>query len=244
LRVPPTLMRELGIARGVYTSTLAVFGDTHGRLVDESYRAGPPWLSEYDRTKWLAHYEVAEPMMRDGLPLVIVQPGVVYGPGDTSSVRTTLIQYLRGRLPVVPQRTAYCWSHVDDAVDGHLLAMERGRPGESYIIAGPPATLRHAFEIAERITGIKAPRLHPGPRTLRAAAALMSVVEKLIPVPDAYTAEGLRVIAGVTYLGDNAKARSELAFDPRPLEEGLHETLEHEMALLGMKRPSPPSPLP
>ena len=228
------LMRELAVPRGVYTSTLAVFGDTHGRLVDENYRAGPPWLSEYDRTKWLAHYEVAEPMMRAGLPLVIVQPGVVYGPGDTSSVRTTLIQYLRGRLPAVPRRTAYCWSHVDDAVEGHLLAMERGRPDASYIIAGPPYTLAHAFEIAERITGIKAPRLHPGPSTLRATAALMGLVEKVFPVPDAYTAEGLRVIAGVTYLGDNAKARREFGYNPRPLEVGLRETLEHEMALLGM----------
>ncbi len=78
------LMRELDIPRGVYTSTLAVFSDTKGRLVDETYRHNGPWLSLYDRTKWLAHYRVAEPMIRQGLPLVIVQPGLVYGPGDTS----------------------------------------------------------------------------------------------------------------------------------------------------------------
>src|ERR1700680_2266655 len=66
------MMKELRIAKGVYTSTLAINGDTHGKLVDESCRAGGPWLSEYDRTKWVAHYEIAEHMMRAGLPLVIV----------------------------------------------------------------------------------------------------------------------------------------------------------------------------
>jgi dihydroflavonol-4-reductase len=63
------LMRELGISKGVYTSTLAVFSDTRGRLVDETYRYDGPHLSEYDRTKWVAHYEVAEPMIEAELPL-------------------------------------------------------------------------------------------------------------------------------------------------------------------------------
>src|SRR5262245_48341853 len=86
------LMRDLGIPKGIYTSTLATFSDTHGRTVDEGYRYDGPHLSEYDRTKWAAHYEVAEPLIAAGLPLVIVQPGLIYGPGDTSSARTTLIQ--------------------------------------------------------------------------------------------------------------------------------------------------------
>src|SRR5439155_1159165 len=63
-----TTMKELRIPKGVYTSTLAVFSDTHGQLVDETYRQDGkgPWLTEYDRTKWVAHYEVAEPMIREG----------------------------------------------------------------------------------------------------------------------------------------------------------------------------------
>lgn len=69
-------MRELAVPKGVYTSTLAVFGDTHGQIVDETYRYTGPHLSEYDRTKWAVHYEVALPMTAEGLPLVIVQPGL------------------------------------------------------------------------------------------------------------------------------------------------------------------------
>jgi len=236
------LMRELAIPKGVYTSTLAVFSDTHGQLVDERFRFHAKHLSIYDETKWRAHYEVAEPAIESGLPLVIVQPGLVFGPGDTSSLRRTLLQYLRGRLPLVPRETAYCWGHIEDTARAHVLAMEKGRPGESYIIAGPAHTLVEAFEIAERITGVPAPRFEAPPALLRGLASAIERIERLVqlPLPETYTAEGLRVIAGVTYLGNSAKARRELGFSARPLEEGLRETLLHEMRLLGM-RPRTPS---
>lgn len=229
-------MKEAGVPKGVYTSTLAVFSDTRGRLVDETYRFDPkaePFLSEYDRTKWEAHYEVAEPMMRDGLPLVVVQPGLVYGPGDTSSVRTALVDYLRRRLPMTPRGAAFCWAHVEDVARGHLLAMEKGRPGESYIIAGERFGFVEAFDLAEKITGIPAPRLHPAPALMRAMAAFMTAAGRLVPLPEKFAGESLRAVAGVTYLGSNEKARRELGYAPRPLSEGLRETLFHEMELLG-----------
>lgn len=230
------LMQELAIPKGVYTSTLAVFGDTGGKLADETYRMDGPWLSEYDRTKWAAHYQVALPMIEAGLPLVIVQPGVVYGPGDASSIRDLFEQYLTRKLPMVPARTSFSWAHVEDVVTGHLLAMERGRPGESYIIGGPVHTLVEAFAIAERLTGVPAPRMQAPPELLKALAAMVAPLEGILPLPDAYTAEGLRVAAGTTYIGDNAKARGELGYAPRTLEAGLGETLAAEMARLNLAR--------
>jgi nucleoside-diphosphate-sugar epimerase len=62
----------------------------------------------------------------------------------------------------------------------------------------------------------------------------MGVIEKVVWLPETYRSETLRISAGVTYIGDNAKARRELGYDPRPLEEGLRELLTHEMRLLGM----------
>ncbi len=228
------LMRDLGIAKGVYTSTLAVNSDTHGKLVDESYHYSGPFLSEYDRTKWVAHYEVADPMIKAGLPLVIVQPGLIYGPGDTSSARTTFIQYLQRKLPVIPAKTAYSWAHIADIARGHILAMEKGKAGEDYIIAGPTHTFVDAMKIASDITGIPMPKV-VSPDLLKGASAVMGVVEKGISVPESYSSEYLRVSAGVTYIGSNAKAVRELDYHPRSLEEGLAETLHHEMKLLGMK---------
>lgn len=228
------LMRELGIPKGVYTSTIAVFGDTEGWVGDESYRHTGPWLSEYDRTKWEAHYEVAVPMMQAGLPLVIVQPGVVYGPGDPSAIGMLLRQYLRRTLPAIPKGTAYCWGHVDDTALGAIRAMEKGRPGESYILAGPPHSLEEALAIAAEITGIRPPRLRLAAGLLRAAAGVAGLVERIVPLPESYSAETLRVAAGVTYLGSSEKAHLELGWSVRSLETGLRQTLEHEMGVLGM----------
>jgi nucleoside-diphosphate-sugar epimerase len=228
------LMRELGIAKGVYTSTVAVFSDTRGKVPEESHRHRGVWLSEYERTKAMAHYEVAEPMIRAGLPLVIVQPGVVYGPGDPSAIGDMFRQYLRRKLPMVPEGAAYSWAHVDDTARGHMLAMEKGQPGESYIIAGPVHTVTEALAMAERITGIPAPRKHVRPPVLKMLALVMSLVETVVPVPERYASETLRLAAGRTYLGFPAKAERELGFRARPLEAGLSETLPEEMKRLGI----------
>lgn len=229
------LMRDLNIPKGVYTSTLAINSNTHGQAVDETYRFDGAHISEYDRTKWEAHYHVAVPMMEQGLPLVIVMPGMVYGPDDTSSMRTTLIQYLQRKLPLMPQHTALAWAHVDDVVQGHILAMEKGKPGETYIIAGPVHRFTEAMHIAEQITGVPAPKMKASPAVLKIMAGIMGVVGKIMPLPETMAEETLRVMAGTTYTGSNAKAKRELGYDPRPLEEGLRETLLHEMELLGMK---------
>ena len=223
------LMKELNIPKGVYTSTLAVNSDTHGVEADENYHFNGKHISVYDQTKAEAH-DVAVKMIKDGLPLVIVQPGLVYGPGDTSSVRTSFIQYLKKQLPVMPKQTAFSWAHVDDIAHAHWLAMEKGRAGENYNICGPTHTFINGLE---EITGVRLPMAVPA-GMIRVMSTMMYVFDKFIPVPESYTGEGLRIIAGVTYIGTNAKAKRELGYDPRPLKTGLAETLKHEMKLLGM----------
>jgi nucleoside-diphosphate-sugar epimerase len=230
------VMKEMGIQKGVYTSTVAVFSDTKGKLVDETHRSSGPHPTEYNRTKWLAHYEVAEPMMKVGLPLVIVLPSMVYGPGDTGPMGEALKQYIRGKLPILPEKAAFGWAHVDDVARGHILAMEKGVPGQSYVLAGPPHTMIEAFEMAEKITGIKAPRIRLSPSVLRFMSKLMAVVGAVVPVPETYAAESLRAVAGTTYLASSEKAKRELGFAVRPLEEGLRETLMHMMGELGLSR--------
>lgn len=232
-------MRDLGIPRGVYTSSVAVFSDTRGRMVDETYRHDGPWLTLYDRTKWQAHYEVAAPLVRDGLPLVIVQPGLVYGPGDTSIVHRTLLLYLRRRLPMMPRGTAYCFGYVDDVARGHLLAMDRGRTGESYILGGPLHTFTEFFSTCEALCGVPAPRLQPQPGVVRVLAEVMRVLGVVVPLPESYRYESLRVMAGVTYGGDDSKARRELSYSVRTLQEGLRPTLRAALKEVGL--PFPPT---
>ena len=226
------LMRELAIPKGVYTSTLAVNSDTRGALVDESYRFRGNHVSLYDWSKAEAH-ALADRAIADGLPLVVVQPGLIYGPGDTSGVRTMLVQYLERKLPMIPKSAAYCWAHVDDEARGHVLAMERGTPGRSYFLAGPAHTIAGALDLAAQITGIPAPRVRLPSAMLKGAAGVMSLVARFISLPASASPESLRVLAGVTYLGRADRARDELGWHARPLADGLADTLRHESRLLG-----------
>ena len=229
-------MKELGVPKGVYTSSVAVYSDTKGLVPDEHYRYMGPQLSLYDRTKWIAHYDVALPMMAAGLPLTIVMPGVIYGPGDTGGLHAALIDLLKQRLPITPAVTAFCWCHVEDAARGHILAMEKGRVGETYIITGPRHTFEEAFDLAAGIAKVKKPRFHPRPGLMRLMAAVMDVVSRAVVLPPAYQPEALRVLAGTTYFGSNAKAARELGFTARPLAEGLSQTIEHEMRMLAKSK--------
>ena len=224
------LMQELKIPKGVYTSTCAINSNTKGKLVDESYRFTGKHLSEYDRTKAAAH-DLAEEFIAKGLPLVIVMPGGIYGPGDTSSLRTTLLDFLHGRLPMIPSHFGICVAHVDDTVQGHILAMEKGRIGESYIIAGEPYRMSDIFKLASQITGKPAPLTAPY-QIMKVMSVLVKPFDTILP--ESYTSEGLRVFSDTTYWGDNTKAKRELGFTARPFREGFEGTLHHEMKLLGM----------
>lgn len=224
------LMQELKSPKGVYTSTCAVNSDTHGKVVDESYHFRGKHISEYDRTKAAAH-DIAKEFIAKGLPLVIVMPGLIYGPGDTSSLRESIIGHLQGQLPMIPAEAGNCPAHVEDVAQGHILAMEKGRVGESYIIAGDRYLLADAFILASQVSGKRPPIVAPA-----SMLKIMSVLAKPFDaiLPPSYTSEGLRVIAGVTYMGDNSQAKRELGYEPRPFREGWEATVRHEMRLLGM----------
>lgn len=225
------VMDELDVPKGVYTSTLAVNSDTNGVAVDEDYRYAGPHLTAYDRTKWQAHYEVAEPMVEDGLPLVTVMPGLVYGPGDTSVFGDALRDYLRGDLPMIPREVAYSPGHVEDIARAHIQAMEHGRAGEEYIIGGEPTTLVDLFDIVGDCA-VRDPPRAVSPALFSALAPIADVLERVVSLPKDYRAESLRVLSGVTYIGDNSKAKTELGLEHRPLREGLEETVTHELAEL------------
>ncbi|HET9909956.1 MAG TPA: NAD-dependent epimerase/dehydratase family protein [Anaerolineales bacterium] len=222
------LMQELRIPKGVYTSSLVVNSDTQGELKDESYHFTGQHLSEYSRTKAVAH-EMAKEFIAKGLPLVIVMPGLIYGPGDTSILRANIRDFLNQKLPLLPSQNAYCWAHVDDIVQGHILAMEKGRIGESYIIAGEPVTTADAFKLAGEITGKRVPSV-VSYNLIKALSVIVRPFDNFLP--ETFTSEGLRMIAGVTNWGDNSKAKRELGYHPRPFREGWGETLLHEQKLL------------
>jgi nucleoside-diphosphate-sugar epimerase len=210
------------VPRVVYTSTLAVNSDTEEQVVDETYHFDGTHLSHYDRTKARAH-DIAVDLAAQGLPVVLVQPGLVYGPGDTAQTGAMIAQVVRGGRPLVPASGGVCWAHVDDVAEGHVLAMQRGEPGQSYLLAGPRATLAAGLREVAALAGTKGPRVLPE-RAVRATASVLGAVGRVVPLPPGYAAETMRASLA-TYYGNPAKAERDLGWSPRPLHEGLGETV-------------------
>jgi dihydroflavonol-4-reductase len=220
---------EAKVAKVVYVSTVGAFGNTHGKVVEESYEhPGKEFTSCYEETKWEAH-QTARRMIRDeGLPCVIVQPGGVYGPGDTSSIGELLNQFLSGKMPLIPfPELGICLSHVEDIAAGIVLALDRGKAGETYVLSGPVTTVREAIDVVAKVTGRKAPK-HAIPTPLmKAMVPIGPLVGKMMGQPPNLR-ELISSADGVTFWASHEKATRELGYEPRGLEQGLRETLEAE----------------
>ncbi len=220
---------EAKIPKVLYVSTVGAFGNTHGKVVDESYEhPGREFTSCYEETKWEAH-QIAKRMIRDeGLPCIIVQPGGVYGPGDTSSIAELLNQFLSGKMPLIPfPELGICLSHVEDIAAGILLALDKGKPGETYVLSGPATTMRETIGVVAGVTGRKAPK-HAIPTPLmKAMVPIGPLIGKMMGQPPNLR-ELISSADGVTFWASHEKASRELDYEPRGLEQGLRETLEVE----------------
>lgn len=225
------LAHELGIPRIVYASTLAIYGDTGGELVDESHQGSPPFLTEYDRTKWLAHYKVALPMIEQGAPVIVVMPGGVYGPGDTSIIGQMMEAFYKGQTPILPgPETTLTYAHVEDVAEGFILAAEKGVPGESYILAGPAIPLGEMIDFWAQLTGKRAPLLRIPADLVKPLAPVVGFVEQILPLPSMYSRDATATL-GATYTGRADKARAELGWETRSLQAGMAETFRHIAAM-------------
>jgi nucleoside-diphosphate-sugar epimerase len=208
----------------VYVSTCAVFGDTHGQVVEEGFRRDSDFPSEYERTKTLAH-EIAEDRIASGAPIVIVQPGGVYGPNDHSEVGNMIEQVRTGKLPakMFPE-AGFMFCHVEDIAAGIVLALDKGKVGESYVLSAEQSTIGELIDKVASIAGRKPPRFTMPSALLKLSAPLGPVIGPLMGFPPNLR-ELIASSDGVTYWATDAKARRELGFAPRDLDTGLRDTL-------------------
>ncbi len=209
-----------GTPRIVYVSSGNIYGNTHGVIVDETYRRNldDGFLSWYDETKYGAH-EVAEQRIAAGAPIVAVLPSQVYGPGDRSGFGEQVRLAHAGKLPyraLTDVRIGLI--HADDLAQGIVAAFDHGRIGERYNLGGPLSSLGEAEAIAARLGGHQLPRLRLPDGLLRTMAPL----GRLIGQPN--LREVVAASSGVTYLASPAKAQAELGFKTREIEQGLRDT--------------------
>ena len=217
---------EAGVRRVVYVSTVMVFGNTHGRVLDESYVRpdSEAFMSCYEETKHKAH-EFALERIEAGAPIVIVQPGGIYGPGDESDMAGMVDQARNGKLKakVFPE-SGGTFVHVEDAADGILLAMDRGKPGESYILGGERSTLGDVLDRVAVLSGHKPAKVTVPPALVWLMAPLAPLIGKRAGLPPNLP-EAIRSAHDTTFWFRDDKAREELGYIPRDLDTGLRDTL-------------------
>jgi nucleoside-diphosphate-sugar epimerase len=222
---------EAGVRRIVYTSTVVVFGPTPRGIVgnEQMPRATPRFLTEYEESKAVAEKEALELTSR-GFPIVVVHPTRVYGPGkltEGNTVSLMIDQYDRGRFPVLPGRGENVGNYalVDDLVEGHVLAMEKGTVAERYILGGENSSLKGLLRLVDESTR----RRHFQVSLPRSVSMFYAALEKR-------KADWFGVYPRITpgwmktFLEDwaytSAKAERELGYRITPLREGVARTLD------------------
>ncbi|MEN6466808.1 MAG: hopanoid-associated sugar epimerase [Syntrophaceae bacterium] len=215
------------VERIVYTSSVAVLGlNTDGSPADEETPVSlSDMIGHYKRSKFLAEAEVRRLAQEPGMPVVIVNPSTPVGPGDIKPTPTgrIIVDAASGRMPAYVD-TGLNFVHVDDVAEGHLLAMERGRPGERYILGGANMSLKEALAEIASLAGRRPPRIRlPHGLVLAFAAASegWSLISRCEP---RVCMTGARLSCRKMYFSAE-KARRELGYGTRPVTEGFRDAI-------------------
>ena len=157
--------------------------------------------------------------------MIVVMPGGVYGPGDSSDLGRLIDRVRSGRLPgrMYPE-TGFNWVHVDDAVEGILLAHDRGRIGEQYVLGGEIGTMGDMIDAVAAASGRSAPRWRVPSPLLKAGIPFGRILGPMLGLRPNLR-ELIAAADGVTYWAGHEKARRELGYEPRDLKTGVEETV-------------------
>ena len=218
--------KSAGVEKFVYTSTVGTMAVPRaGVLPDESVVASiDEMIGAYKRSKWLAEHE-ARQAAAAGLPVVIVNPTTPIGPGDAKPTPTgrIIVDFLNGRMPAYVD-TGLNFVPVEDAAAGHLLAAERGRPGERYILGGENLSLKRALTILSEISGRRAPRVRVPHALALAAGYADAVLSRLIGREPQIPLEGVRMARHNMFV-NTERARVELGFSPGSLRAAFERAV-------------------
>jgi dihydroflavonol-4-reductase len=211
-----------GVRRVVHTSSVATLGHRQdGRPADEHTPISlDDMVGPYKRSKFLGEREVRK-LVERGLPAVIVNPSTPVGPHDIRPTPTgrLIVEAMAGRMPAYVD-TGLNIVHVDDVAEGHLLALERGRIGERYILGGDDMSLAEILHALAAISGRSPPRVRLPRLALYPVAYASELLARLSGGEPFATVDGLKLARHHMYFSSR-KAAEELGYSPRPAAEGL-----------------------
>jgi dihydroflavonol-4-reductase len=223
---------EAGCSRIVYTSTVGCIGLPKGegegiKPTDESAAVSEAQMSNhYKRSKWQAE-QIALQLARKGLPVIIVNPSAPVGPRDVKPTPTgqVIVDFLNRAMPAYLD-TGLNWVHVRDVAIGHILAAEKGRAGERYILGNAAGnwTMAEAFRVLEELTGIRAPRVRIPYVVALGAAHANEMISAMTGKPPKAPLAGVRM-ARYKMFFDPAKAIRELGLPQTPPRQALGDAV-------------------
>ena len=221
------LAGDAGVKRIIYTSSVAALGLNQDRSpADEETRARlENMIGHYKRSKFIAEQAVRKLVATQGLPVVIANPAAPLGPRDVKPTPTgrIVLDTLRGKMPAYVD-TGLNVVHVDDVARGHLLAFEKGEPGERYILGGENMTLKAILDGVCACAGLAPPRIRLPRAPLYPVAWLAESWAKLSGTTPPVTVDGLRM-AGKFMHFSSAKARQALGYQPRPARHAIEDAV-------------------
>ncbi len=223
---------EAGVAKLVYVSSFMALGPTEngpGGMLDES--APPddrPWINSYERTKTLSDRH-ARMAIAEGVPMNVVYPGVIYGPGELTEgniVVRHLLDLVGRKLPGLVGKPARRWNYsfVDDVAQGVVLVLEQAAAGERYVLGGENISQGDFYALVHRLTGVKPPGLRFPDSVATLSGALMKTWARVFGGTPKLTPDLIEIYRHDWALS-SYKAQNDLGYDPRTLEQGLGETI-------------------
>jgi nucleoside-diphosphate-sugar epimerase len=223
-------LQTSSVTRGIYVSTTAALGPSESGESDRITEYSGPFPSHYHRTKATAH-RLAREAQKRGVPLIIVCPAFVYGPGDNGPGGRFMSDLLRKRVPgLLTDPAWFSYVHVDDVVEGLILAGEHGRIGATYVLSGEAESVTGFARRVAQLAEIKPPLLRFPPFMASATGTLLDAMTRLTGLKFPISREAVAVTAGHRWLHTHEPATKELNWKPRSLAQGLPETVNWFLA--------------
>ncbi len=218
-----------GTKRVVITSTAGILGPSDGKAVNEETSEPASFFTTYEASKSIMERRLRE-LAGSAPEVVIVNPTRVYGPGvlsESNGVTRMIGQYLNGKWRIIPGdgKSSGNYVQVEDVVTGHLLAMEKGKPGERYVIGGENITYNQLFEMIREIGRVDFRLFHIPPGLMLSIARLMGLWTKL-------TGKAPLILPGLVkkfnhnWIVSSEKAIKELGYNPMSARDGIGKTIE------------------
>ncbi|MGB8702164.1 MAG: hopanoid-associated sugar epimerase [Thermosynechococcaceae cyanobacterium] len=219
--------RAAGVDRTIYTSSVAAIGvPADGRIADETYQSPVEKLvGDYKKSKYWAEQE-AHTAVRDGQDVVIVNPSTPIGPWDIKPTPTgdIIVRFLRRQMPVY-LNTGLNLIHVRDVATGHVLALEKGKTGDRYILGHENVTLQQLLQRLSTMTGLPGPKGEIPAWVPLSVAWIDEILLTRLGKPPSVPLDGVRMSQQMMFY-DAAKARHELGLPQTPIQTALQESVD------------------